>query len=128
MTQSPVAAPQGALQSIIQRWVPPASQEYSGSRVAFYFLIIMAIVGTGRSLVHIFAPDGGAHSIAGLDVNVDGGTNIIAIFAQWGAIQLILAIFYWLAILRYRFLTPFMLSIVLLGAALSHRSRSSEKL
>ncbi len=74
----------------------------------------MAIVGTGRSLIHIFAPDGGAHSIAGLDVNVDGGANIIAIFAQWGAIQLILAIFYWLAILRYRFLTPFMLSIVLL--------------
>lgn len=74
----------------------------------------MAIVGTGRSLVHIFAPDGGAHSIAGLDVNVNGGTNIIAIFAQWGAIQLILAIFYWLAILHYRFLTPFMLSIVLL--------------
>ncbi len=35
-------------------------------------------------------------------------------FAQWGASQLILALFYWLAILRYRFLTPFMLAMVLL--------------
>ena len=34
--------------------------------------------------------------------------------AQWGASQLILAFFYWLAILRYRFPTPFMPSIVVL--------------
>ena len=47
-------------------------------------------------------------------MDVEGGTNIIAIFAQWGASQLILAIFYWVAILRYRFLTPFMLSVVVL--------------
>lgn len=34
--------------------------------------------------------------------------------AQWGASQLVPAFFYWLAILRYRFLTPFMLSVVVL--------------
>jgi hypothetical protein len=98
----------------MQIWLPPATQEYNGSMIAFYFLVIVAAVGTGRSLMHIFAADGGANSIAGLAVDVEGGTNIIAIFAQWGASQLILAIFYWLAILRYRFLTPFMLSVVVL--------------
>ena len=36
----------------------------------------------------------------------------MVMFAQWGASQLILAFFYWLAILRYRFLIPFMLAIV----------------
>lgn len=97
---------------IIQRCLPAATEEYEGSMIAFYFLVIVALVGTGRSLVHIFAADGGAHSIAGLAVDVEGGANIVAIFAQWGASQLILAIFYWLAILRYRFLTPFMLAIV----------------
>ena len=62
----------------------------------------------------MFAPDGGANSIAGIAVDMEGSVNLIAMFAQWGASQLILAFFYWLAILRYRFLTPFMLSIVLL--------------
>ena len=68
-----------------------------GSRFAFYFLALVAIVSTIRSLIHIFAPDGGANSIAGLAVDVAGGANIVAMFAQWGASQLILAIFYWLS-------------------------------
>ena len=97
-----------------------------GSLIAFYFLVIVAAVGTGRSLMHILAADGGANSIAGLAVDVEGGTNIIAIFAQWGASQLILAIFYWLAILRYRFLTPFMLSVRRLGATFAYGSRSTQ--
>jgi hypothetical protein len=64
--------------------------------------VLIAIVSTVCSLIHIFAPDGGAHSIAGLVLDVAGGANLVAIFAQWGASQLILALFYWLAILRWR--------------------------
>lgn len=64
------------------------------------------------------APDGGAGSIAGLAVDVEGGTNLIAIFAQWGASQLMLAILMWVVVLRYRFLVPLMLAIVALGQAL----------
>ena len=93
---------------------PPVNKDCEGPKAPFYFLILIAIVSTVRSLIHIFAPDGGAKSIAGIAVNVEGGANLIAMFAQWGASQLILALFYWLAILRYRFLTPFMLAIVLL--------------
>jgi len=87
-------------------------------RNRYEFLVIIAVISTIRSLIHIFAKDGGANSIAGLPVDVDGGVNIIAMFAQWGVSQLILAIFYWLAILRYRFLVPFMLAIVFLEQAL----------
>lgn len=71
-------------------------------------------MGTARSFIHMLAPDGGAGSIAGIAIGVEGGTNIIAVFGQWGASQLILAIFYWLAFLRYRFLVPFMLLTVLI--------------
>jgi hypothetical protein len=96
----------------------PASEEYRGSKIAFYFLILVAVVSTIRSFMHIFAADGGANSIAGLAVNIEGGIIIVAIFAQLGAIQLILAVFYWLTILRYRFLVPFMLPVVFLEQSL----------
>lgn len=93
------------------RFLPPPCDDYRGSRLAFYFLIFVAVVSTIRSLVHILAPDGGAGSIAGLAVDVAGGANIVAMFGQWGASQLILALFYWLAILRYRSLVPLMLAV-----------------
>ena len=66
----------------------------------------------------MFALDGGAHSIVGLAINLEGGANLVALFAQWGASQLILAVFYWLAIIRYRVLVPLMLLIVALEQAL----------
>jgi hypothetical protein len=98
--------------------LPPPCDDYRGSRLAFSFLVLVAVVSTARSLVHILAPDGGAGSIAGLAVGVADGANIVAMFGQWGASQLILALFYWLAILRYRSLVPLMLAVLLLEQAL----------
>lgn len=102
----------------LSRFLPPSTADYNGPQLPVYFLVLMAIASTIRSLIHIFAPDGGANSIAGMAVHVAGGLNIIAMFGQWGASQLILAIFYWLAILRYRFLIPFMLAVLVLEQAL----------
>lgn len=92
----------------------PAGQDYAGPKPPFYFLIMIAIASTVRSLIHIFYADGGAGVIAGIDINVNGGTNIVAVFSQWGASQLILALIYWLVILRYRSLTPLMLAVIVL--------------
>jgi hypothetical protein len=100
------------------RLLPPISEEYEGPPIPYYYLVLVAVVSTARSLVHILAPDGGASSIAGLAVDIAGGSNIVAMFGQWGASQLILALFYWLAILRYRFLVPTMLAVVALEQAL----------
>lgn len=100
------------------RYLPKVPGDYQGPAPAFYFLVLIAIISTVRSLIHMFALDGGAHSIAGLAIDVAGGTNLIAIFSQWGSSQLILAIVYWVGILRYRFLVPFMLSIVVLEQVL----------
>jgi len=96
------------------RLFPSVEREYSGPKEPFYFLILVALVSTVRSLIHMLAPDGGAASIAGLAVNITGGANLVALFGQWGASQLILALLYWLVILRYRFLTPAMLGIIVL--------------
>jgi hypothetical protein len=62
-----------------------------------------------RSCIHLFAADGGAQSIAGIDTTVEGGDNIIAIFHQWGAIQLILAVLLLVLFFRYPGLTPLIL-------------------
>ena len=96
------------------RIFPPELDAYRGTRLAFYFFVLVTMASTVRSLIHMFAPDGGAPSIADLAINVEGGANLVALFAQRGASQLILAVFYWLAIIRYRGLVPLMLLIVAL--------------
>lgn len=79
-----------------------------------FFLVLIAFVSTARSLVHLLAPDGGAGSIAGINLGVAGGANIVAVFGQWGASQLVLALLQWLVVLRYRFLVPAMLAVLVL--------------
>ena len=72
-------------------------------RVVTAFFLLVALV---RSFIHMFSADGGANSIAGIDISVEGGNNIIAIFHQWGAIQLILATLLSILFFRYPGLTP----------------------
>lgn len=90
----------------LQKVLPKTSNTYQGMAVAYYILILLTIVNTVRSLIHMFAADGGAQTIAGINTSVAGGSNIIAIFGQWGASQLLMAILCWVIIIRYRFLTP----------------------
>ena len=71
----------------------------------FYFLTAFTIV---RSLIHMFFPDGGAGTIASIDVSVEGGESIIGIFAQWGLSQLFFGILYLIVGLKYRSLIPLM--------------------
>jgi hypothetical protein len=71
-----------------------------------------------RSCIHLFAADGGAQSIAGIDTSVEGGDNIIAIFHQWGAIQLILAVLLFVLFFRYPGLTPLILLTLALDPVL----------
>ena len=67
------------------------------------------MVTTIRSIIHIARHDGGAASIAGIDIDVEGGQNLVAIFAQWGLVQLLMAGAAWIAIVRYRGLIPLVL-------------------
>jgi len=82
---------------------PSSYKGHRSVRIVTVFFLLVVLV---RSLIHLFASDGGAKSIAGIDTSVEGGENIIAIFHQWGAIQLILAALLLLLFFRYPGFTP----------------------
>jgi hypothetical protein len=88
--------------------LPRRVDRYEGPRLAFWLLAAYNVVGTVRSLIHILAPDSGASSIAGMDVTVAGGANAIALLAQWGGAQLLMALMIWLVLWRYKGLVPLM--------------------
>eukprot|EP00347_Sterkiella_histriomuscorum_P013912 403362881 len=94
--------------------LPQVNVKYQGHILSYYFLILIASMDTVRSFIHILSEDGGAYSIAGIVLQGDSGQNVVSIFAQWGGTQILLAILYWLAILKYDFLTPFMLLVLFL--------------
>jgi hypothetical protein len=94
--------------------LPSDPASFHGPLIAQWLTIALLVLVTARSLVHLFAPDGGAHSIATIDTSVGGGGNIIAIFGQWGAIQLLLAGLLWVLFLRYRGFAPLVLGVLLL--------------
>ena len=79
---------------------------FKAVRLITAFCLSIVVV---RSCIHLFTPDGGAHSIAGVDTTVEGGDNIIAMFHQWGAIQLILVTLLLVLFFRYPGLTPLIL-------------------
>ena len=87
-------------------------------KAPLYFLILTTILGTIRSLIHMFAPDSGALSIAGIALEGDLGANLVAIVGQWGASQFVEAMMGMAIIIRYRQLTSFMLGIQLLELVL----------
>jgi hypothetical protein len=93
----------------LKKVLPSELSSYGGYRIVriattFYLMVMIA-----RSSIHLFSSDGGANGIAGIDISVAGGDNIVAIFHQWGATQLILALFLSLLFFRYPGMTPLVL-------------------
>ncbi|MCF8553704.1 MAG: hypothetical protein K9F97_02435 [Candidatus Nanopelagicales bacterium] len=89
--------------------LPKDPSIFDGFRTVRVITGLFLLLGLVRSCIHLFASDGGSSSIAGVDTTVTGGDNIIAIFHQWGAIQLILALLLSLLFLRYPGFTPLVL-------------------
>lgn len=89
-----------------------------GSKVPCYVFALYAIVSLVRSCIHLLAPDGGAGSIAGMDLSVAGADGIIFAFALWGSSQLILAVMQLLVVFRYRSFVPFMYLMLMLEVLL----------
>ncbi len=89
-----------------------------GWKLPFYVFALYAIVSTVRSCIHLLAPDGGAGTIAGMDLSVAGADGIIFAFALWGSSQLLFAIIQLLVVIRYRSLAPFMWLMLILEVLL----------
>jgi hypothetical protein len=98
----------------VKKVLPDETSTFTGFRFVRFLTACLLIVVVVRSCIHLFAEDGGANSIAGIDISVAGGENIVAIFHQWGAIQLLLASLLVLLFFRYPGLTP----LILLALAL----------
>jgi hypothetical protein len=90
----------------ISKVFPTDPFSFEGFQIVRIFAALILLLMLVRSCIHLFASDGGAQRIAGVDTSVEGGNNIIAMFHQWGAIQLILVILLVVLFFRYPGLTP----------------------
>lgn len=90
----------------------------TGWQLPFYGFALYAIISMVRSFIHLLAPDGGAGSIAGLNLSVAGADGIIFAFGLWGSSQLLFAIIQLLVVFRYRSLIPFMWLMLILEVLL----------
>jgi hypothetical protein len=84
---------------------------YNGHKIPFFFFYLLTAVTIGRSLVHMFAPDGGAQSIATIPLDsysVEASDVVIHIFAEWGLTQLLFGVLYVIVLWRYKSLIPLM--------------------
>ena len=94
--------------------LPMQPLQFKGPMLASVATMLYLSLITVRSVLHLVLPDGGAHSIATIDTSGTSGANIIAIFGQWGAIQLLLSALLWVLILRYRGFIPLALLVLAL--------------
>lgn len=107
------------MKSIFEFMLPPVvDNTIRGIGFPVRLFTLIAIVSTVRSCIHLLAPDGGAGSIAGMDLSVPGAPGIIFSFALWGSAQLIYAFVQLAVAFRYRSLVPFMYLLLFIEALL----------
>lgn len=95
-----------------------ADNAIRGAKPPVYVFMLIALASTVRSLIHLLAPDGGAGSIAGMDLSVAGADAIVFSFALWGSAQLIYAMVQLVVVFRYRSLVPLMYVLLMLETLL----------
>ncbi len=97
---------------MLDRLLPrTADNQYRGHPVAKWTFVALTLITLGRSLVHMFAEDGGAQSIASitLDAFSEGGAmTVITVFGLWGLSQLLFGLMYVVVLWRYQSLISLM--------------------
>jgi len=100
-------------------FLPPSTNgEYRGARASAWFLALAGLLTLGPGLVHTLLPDGGMHTIAGLDTGAAGAT-VLGVFRWEGATQIALGLAMLAVAIRYRPLTPLFLALLALETGLS---------
>jgi hypothetical protein len=98
-------------QIINQIFPKTISNSYLGPKIPLYVFYFITLITVARSLTHIFAPDGGASSIATIPIDnfINGGKEtVIFLFAVWGLSQLMIGLLYLIVSLRYKSLVALM--------------------
>lgn len=101
---------------MLERLFPKAiTNDYRGSATAKWVFVLLTIITLGRSLAHMFSPDGGAQSIATIPLDTftaAGADVVILIFALWGLSQVIIGGIYVVVLWRYQALIPLMYLLI----------------
>lgn len=88
-----------------------ADNNYKGHKIAKWVLMIYVFKSFFSGSVHLFAPDGGAQSIASIALDQfskEGADTVITIFGMWGLEQLVIGVVAVVILLRYKSLIPFL--------------------
>jgi hypothetical protein len=95
-----------------------ADNTVRGVKLPVYVFSVIAGISTARSLIHLLAPDGGAGSIAGIDLAKAGKSGTIFGFGLWGSAQVLYALIQVIVVSRYRSLVPLMYVLLILETLL----------
>lgn len=97
------------------------NNHYTGHPIAKWFLMAITLLTIVRSLIHMFAPDGGAESIATIPLSsftANCAATVVLLMALWGLAQLLMSFMYVVVLWRYQELIPLMYVIVILEYAM----------
>jgi hypothetical protein len=102
----------------MQAILPPSTNHaYQGSALAAWYLTFAGITTVIPGAIHYFLPDGGAGTIAGMDLSARADM-IFAMFAWMGAVQIPQGLAEILVSLRYRPLVPIFIALKILERGL----------
>ncbi len=83
---------------MLERLLPAkVTNHYQGHALAKWTLTALTLMTIARSLIHMFAADGGAQSIASIPIDTyspQSANALVTIFAAWGLSQLFIGIVY----------------------------------
>jgi len=83
--------------------------EFIGYKFSLWIFYGLTALTLWRSQHHLFAPDGGAESIASIPLSTyptAPSETIIGVFSLWGLSQLIIGLIYLIACIRYKSMIP----------------------
>ncbi len=103
----------------LEKILPNDVSRFEGPQLVRIVVALVLCVMVVRSCIHLFTSDGGAQRIATINTSVEGGDNIIALFHQWGASQLVHAVLLVVLFVGYPGFTP----VILLTMALEQVMR-----
>lgn len=101
------------------RWIDASllrafrNDHYSGGAFGWIFLVAHGVMNLGRGSIHLFKADGGAASIAGIDLSQNGEV-ILSLFAAFGFGQLLMGAIDLAIGIRFRALTPLLVAYYLI--------------